>query len=147
MALGVNMWDASTCKSATTHALNVGIRNIWSSELVGHACQAAQAEAIKASGVARADIFLAGTVNSGSCSNNEGCYKMTKRLSEAQYQVLAEDTLDMLMLDYPPRSGGCPAILGQWRAFEEFYTSKKAWTIALSNFDLGQLKCILDNPS
>merc|ERR1712012_918757 len=53
----------------------------------------------------------------------------------------------MLMLDYPPRSGSCSDIMGQWKAFEEFYTAKRVRTIAVSNFSPAQLRCILADTS
>ena len=40
----------------------------------------------------------------------------------------------VLMLDYPPYTQGCDLIVGQWRAFEEVYASKRVRTIAVSNF-------------
>lgn len=147
LSFGANMWDAPTCSKATSDALSVGFRNIWSSELVGESCQRAQAMAIKASGLARSDLFLAGTVDTNSCSGTENCYDLTKRQSEKQLEVLGEDVLDMLMLDYPPSSSGCDGIRGQWQAFEEFYVSKRVRTIAVSNFYENQLQCILANTS
>mmetsp|Transcript_126741 Transcript_126741/g.247011 ORF Transcript_126741/g.247011 Transcript_126741/m.247011 type:complete len:173 (-) Transcript_126741:27-545(-) len=47
------------------------------------------------------------------------------------------------MLDYPPRSGGCAAIQGQWKALEEIYETKRVRSIAVSNFDAKHLECIL----
>mmetsp|Transcript_112138 Transcript_112138/g.348041 ORF Transcript_112138/g.348041 Transcript_112138/m.348041 type:complete len:310 (-) Transcript_112138:15-944(-) len=146
MAFGANIWDAETCRKTTADALSVGFRNIWSSELVGAACQRAQAEAIKASGLPRSELFVAGTVNTKPCRGREGCYEATKRQSEAQFEVLGEAALDMLMLDYPPTSAGCEPILGQWQAFEELYAAGRVRTIAVSNFSPKQLECITAAP-
>jgi diketogulonate reductase-like aldo/keto reductase len=147
LAFGAQVWDPATCKSATGSALAAGFRFIWSSTLVGEDCQKAQWEAIKASPVEQDDIFVAGTVNSGSCSGTDDCYSQTKAQAESQFQILPKEPLDMLMLDYPSSQTGCAGVLGQWKAFEELYASKKVRTIAVSNFSPEQLKCISANSS
>ena len=53
----------------------------------------------------------------------------------------------MIMLDYPSSASGCAGILRQWKAFEELYAAQTVRTIALSNFDVEQLKCITANAS
>jgi len=147
LAFAANVWTASVCKSATSSALLAGFRNVWSSALVGADCQKAQWEAIKASSVPLKDIFVGGTVNDGSCSGFADCYQQTKAGAESQFQILPKAPLDMLMLDYPSSGSGCGGVLGQWQAFEEFYAAKKVRTIAVSNFNTDQLKCIASNAS
>merc|ERR1719210_1601254 len=68
LAFAAQVWDSATCESATTSALEAGFRNVWSSMLIGADCQKAQWQAINASTIPLHEIFLAGTVNSGSCS-------------------------------------------------------------------------------
>jgi len=145
MAFGANLWSPDVCKQATIDALQAGFRNIWSSEIVGTGCQSAQANAMKEAShiVSRENLFLAGTVDTASCSSEQQCYTQTKSQAEMQFKVLGQQTLDMLMLDYPPRSGGCAAIQGQWKAFEEIYAAERVRSIAVSNFDVKHLECIL----
>merc|ERR1711907_844312 len=109
--------------------------------LIGQDCQAAQGAAIASSGLPRASLFISGTVNSGDCTDNAGCYTQTKTSAEAQFTTLNVTKLDMLMLDYPS-SAGCDGILGQWKAFSELYNAKKVSAIAVSNFDGDQLECV-----
>merc|ERR1719163_1234122 len=111
LAFGANVWDAATCKTATAAALEAGFRFVWSSTLIGADCQAAQAQAIAASSVK--NIFVAGTVNTESCSDAADCLTATTAGAESQFKTLGVKTLDMLMLDYP--SGSCAGIAGQWR--------------------------------
>jgi len=99
------------------------------------------------SGVARSDIFVAGTADTGSCSSRDSCYSQTRAAAAAQFGYLNETRLDMLMLDYPSSTAGCDAILGQWHAFEELYAAKRVRTIAVSNFSPEQLGCITSNKS
>ena len=141
LAFGANVWDADTCKTATAAALTAGFRFIWSSALIGDGCQAAQGAAITASGLARSALFIAGTVNTGSCSGHDDCYSSTKSDAQQQFTRLNVTTLDMLMLDYPS-SGGCDGIKGQWQAFTELHKAGKVRTIAVSNFDDGDLQCV-----
>jgi len=144
VAFAAQVWPSDTCKSATASALQAGFRFIWSSILVGQDCQSAQHDAITASGIARSQIFLAGTVNTQGCSGTDACYQNTKSDAAGQFQTLGSDTLDMLMLDYPA-STDCDDIKGQWKAFEELYAAKKVRVLAVSNFSPEQLQCITAN--
>merc|ERR1712107_214568 len=132
-------WDVPTCMHATTAALHAGFRNVWSSTPVGSDCQKAQWSAIKTSGISLDDLFIGGTVNTGSCSSHEECYQQTQQGTLSQFQILQKTPLDMLMLDYPSSAIGCDGIRGQWKALEEVYRAKKVRTIAVSNFKLEQL--------
>merc|ERR1711907_750616 len=78
LAFGANVWDAATCKQATSDALAAGFRFVWSSALIGPECQAAQAAAIASSTLSRDQLFIAGTVNSGDCGDQHSCYSETK---------------------------------------------------------------------
>lgn len=141
LSYGANLYDTSTCKTATLAALQAGFRFIWSSEIIGEACQRSQRQAIDESGVPRSEIFLAGTVNTQGCTGDTDCYQKTKSAAASQFRTLSDTVLDMLMLDYPS-SSGCAGIQGQWRAFNEFYNSRQVRTIAVSNFEVSELHCI-----
>jgi len=142
MAFAAQVWSEDTCKDATSLAIQAGFRFIWSSVLIGDECQVAQGKAIADSGM-RSELFIAGTVNSGSCSGIDGCYDETKNGAEGQFKALGVDYLDMLMLDYPTQ--GCEGITGQWKAFEEFLAAGLVGTIAVSNFSPDQIQCITAN--
>jgi len=139
MAFAAQVWDAETCRSATTEALKAGFRFIWSSVLVHEDCQRAQGEAIRASGVPREDIFIAGTVNSRGCVHYDACFFETLNGANAQYDVLDFVTLDMLMLDYPAST--CDGIQGQWDALMTFLPFAVR-TLSVSNFSPDQILCI-----
>merc|ERR1719316_1311685 len=124
------LWTPNVCKSATAKAIQAGFRFIWSSVAVGTACQKAQGEAIKASGVDRSEFFVAGTVDSRRCRGYDDCYKKTARLATQQFEIL-DTNLDMLMLDYPS-SSGCDGIQGQCDAFEEIKKKYQVGTISVS---------------
>jgi len=140
MSFAAQVWSDDVCKSATSDAMTAGFRFIWSSALIGTSCQVAQGEAIAASELDRSELFISGTVNTGSCSGLNDCYAQTLKDGQEQFTILGLDMLDMLMLDYPANS--CNGIAGQWKAFEELYADGHVRTIALSNFDSDQLKCL-----
>jgi len=146
LAFAAQVWGSDTCTDATLKALQAGFRFVWSSALIGSSCQAAQGDAIRASGFDRSELFVAGTVDSSGCSDLDSCYEQTMTGSDEQFKTLGFDTLDMIMLDYPAYSG-CDAIVGQWKAFEELYASKRVRTIAVSNFSPEQIECITSNAS
>jgi len=143
LAFAAQVWEASTCKSATSSALQAGFRHVWSSALVGDDCQKSQWDAISASSVPLKDIFVGGTVNTRSCYGHDDCYQQTMAGAESQFQMLPKAPLDMLMLDYPSSASGCGGVLGQWEAFEVLYAEKRVRTIAVSNFNKEQLMCIV----
>jgi len=144
IAFAAETWDSKTCENATGLALQAGFRFIWSSALVGNACQMAQQSAMAKSGIPRSELFVAGTVADPTCKGATACYEQTSRGAEAQFALLQEDVLDMLMLDYPAKAN-CDSIRGQWRAFEELYAAKRVRSIAVSNFSPDQLLCILQD--
>jgi diketogulonate reductase-like aldo/keto reductase len=145
VAFAANVWDPDTCKYATLAALSSGFRFVWSSVLIGNSCQAAQAQAIAAArndsgGIPRQELFVSGTVNTGSCGGYDDCVAQTRSGAENQFQVLGEP-LEMLMLDYPSRSG-CDAIRGQWKVLSDLYQAKRVKSIAVSNFGSDELDCL-----
>lgn len=145
VAFAANMWTPETCENATLLAIEAGFRFIWSSVLVGQSCQEAQARAISQCGVPRNQLFIAGTVNTGGCSDSQSCYTQTLAEAKDQYTALGVEHLDMLMLDYP--TGSCDGIKGQWSAFEGLLKEGKVDTIAVSNFSPDELQCIASNKS
>jgi len=146
LAFAANMYGPDVCRRATAHALTAGFRNIWSSEIIGDGCQRAQREAMDASGLARSELFVAGTVMNPQCTASD-CYQTTMSQARNQLEMLSSDnTLDMLMLDYPS-SAGCDGIEGQWKALEELYRAGNVRVIAVSNFRDEHLTCIARNNS
>jgi len=136
------VWPADTCRNATLTALTSGFRFVWSSVLVQEACQRAQRDAINSHPtVSRADIFLAGTVDTQGCSSRDDCHSATLTGAQEQFSRLGPEPLDQLMLDYPSGSG-CDGILGQWSALTELYHAKKVASIAVSNFAATELACL-----
>jgi 2,5-diketo-D-gluconate reductase A len=143
VSFGLQVVDDDTAKQQVQDALGVGVRNLFASVLAN--CQTGVGEGIKASGVARADLFVCGSVNNAGCGSEADCYTSTKQACSDNLQALGLDYVDMIMLDYPAYS--CDGIKGQWRAFEEMYAANDTKSVAVSNFSPDQLDCIVGNAS
>ncbi|EOD11884.1 hypothetical protein EMIHUDRAFT_214245 [Emiliania huxleyi CCMP1516] len=143
LAFAANVWPTATCRNATHLALDAGFRFVWSSALVHSECQRAQREAISEHPtVRRADLFLAGTVDTQGCATLDDCRSATLAGAQAQFRILGPEPLEMLMLDYPS-SAGCAGITGQWQALTALYRAGKVRSVAVSNFAAAQLSCLL----
>lgn len=142
LAFAANVWPAGVCRNATSEALDAGFRFVWSSFLVGAECQRAQRSAIESASVPRASIFLAGTVDTQSCTSEASCLSATHAGALDQFSYLGPEPLDQLMLDYPS-AAGCDGIRGQWSALTTLYRAQRVRSIGVSNFGDEQLACLL----
>lgn len=142
-SFGLQVYDDPTAKSYTLLAIQAGFRNFFSSVLAGN--QNGFGQAIAASPVPRDELFICGSVNTGSgaCSGQDDCKTQTAQGCSDNLQAMNLTSLDMIMLDYP--ANDCPSILGQWAAFEDFLKAGKTKSIAVSNFSPDQLDCIVSN--
>lgn len=146
VSFGLQVYDDDTAEQYTTIALGAGIRNFFSSVLAGN--QNGFGRAISKTSVARKDIFICGSVNTGNgiCSGFDDCKSATAQGCAANMQDIGSGLkgyLDMIMLDYP--ASDCDSIRGQWAAFEDMLHSKQTKSIAVSNFSPDQLDCVLGN--
>ena len=76
---------------------------------------------MRASGIARDELFICGSVVSNRALDADTAYKLTANGCAENAEAFAAGdigTLDMIMLDYPGQDDGC--IRAQWRAFEDF---------------------------
>lgn len=132
-------------RELTKTAVDVGYRNFFASVLARN--QRGFAMGIRDSGIARSDVFICGSVDTKNVVGFNQAYQETKRGCDDNLKAFATggvDYLDMIMLDYP--AADCDSILGQWKAFEEMLLSGTTKSLAVSNFGLTQLDCILQNP-
>lgn len=145
MSFGLQVYNDETASERTKIAIDTGVRNFFASVLAGN--QKGFGKAVQASAVPREELFICGSVNTGSCRSAEDCYRATAAGCETNLKDLDLDYVDMIMLDYPSRANGCEGIVAQWMAFEDMLKSKKAKSLAVSNFSPAQLDCIVSNKS
>jgi len=144
-SFGLQVYDDDTAKQYTLLAIQAGFRNFFSSVLAGN--QAGFGQGVAASPVPRSELFICGSVNTGSgaCSGFDDCKTQTAAGCAQNLQDINVPSLDMIMLDYP--AGDCSSIQGQWAAFEDMLNAKKVRSLAVSNFNVDQIKCITQNAS
>eukprot|EP00401_Gymnodinium_catenatum_P066939 CAMPEP_0117500510 /NCGR_PEP_ID=MMETSP0784-20121206/22812_1 /TAXON_ID=39447 /ORGANISM="" /LENGTH=355 /DNA_ID=CAMNT_0005295719 /DNA_START=321 /DNA_END=1388 /DNA_ORIENTATION=- len=133
-------------RDLTKKAVKVGYRNFFASTEAHN--QQGFAMGIMDSGVARKDVFICGSVNTRRSNGFDRAYQDTKKGCEENLRAMAVGGityLDMIMLDYP--ASDCDSIRGQWRAFQEMLDSGQTKSIAVSNFGLTQLDCIMKDPT
>jgi len=135
-----------TARELTRSAVQLGYRNFFASVLARN--QRGFAQGIQDSGVAREEVFICGSVDTRGVKGFAKAYKETKEGCDENLRAFAAggiDYLDMIMLDYP--AADCDSIKGQWKAFEGMLAAGKTRSLAVSNFGLSQLDCILQDPS
>lgn len=138
-SFGLQIYDDGTAQRLTKTALSVGYRNFFASVLAGN--QKGFAKGVKDSGVPREDIFVCGSVLSNRASGFKNSYDLTKQGCDENLRDLSADYVDMIMLDYPGPS--CDSQRGQWKAFEEMLAAGKTKSLAVSNFNIASLDCII----
>lgn len=133
-------------RELTKSAVDVGYRNFFASVLAKN--QRGFAQGLQDSGIRREEVFICGSVNTKGVKGFDKAYKETKDGWEENLKAFAVggiDYVDMIMLDYP--GADCESIKGQWKAFEEMLAKGKTKSLAVSNFGLTQLDCILNDSS
>ena len=122
-----------------SQALEAGFRHINTGDLYTNNVSAA--ESIKASGIARKDLFFSLKLNtyaSLGCKGKESMVESTRREIE---RFGMQGYVDLLQLHFPPR--GHPGNLTNreaWRVLEELKDQKIARIIGLSNWYLNHMR-------
>jgi len=144
-SFGLQVYDDDTAKAYTMLAIQAGFRNFFSSVLAGN--QNGFGEGFRASNIDRTEVYICGSVNTGSgaCSGFDDCKTQTAQGCTSNLQTIGVKYLDQIMLDYP--AGDCPSIQGQWAAFEDMLSAGGTKSISVSNFNNDQLDCIVSNKS
>jgi diketogulonate reductase-like aldo/keto reductase len=144
-SFGLQIYDDATAEQLTLRALEAGYRNFFASALAQN--QQGFARGVRASGIARDELFICGSVVSNRALDADTAYKLTANGCAENAEAFAAGdigTLDMIMLDYPGQDDGC--IRAQWRAFEDFKAVGGVRSLAVSNFSPAQLDAILKEP-
>lgn len=128
--LGFGVWqmfDQADCQRAVEEAFDVGYRLIDTAALYQN--EEAVGRAVKASGLAREDVFLTSKV----WINDLG-YEATKKAFEKSLQKLDTDYLDLYLIHQPYGDTH-----GAWRAMIDLYREGRIRAIGVSNFSTGRL--------
>lgn len=119
--------DLAECERSVIDAIETGYRLIDTAE--SYMNEQAVGKAIKASGVAREDLFI--TTKLFIKSNG---YEEAKKSFENSLKKLQLDYLDLYLIHQPYGD-----VYGEWRALQELYKEGKIRAIGVSNFQPDRL--------
>ena len=130
-AVGFGTWklEGSACEIAVAHAIAEGYRHLDTAQVYGN--EAAVGNAVKASGVARAELFITTKLAESSFSD-------ARAAIEGSLDKLATPYVDLLLLH---GIGASAAVrLAAWRELERAHADGLAKAIGVSNFNVAQLQ-------
>lgn len=114
--------DLAECERSVSNAIETGYRLIDTAASYGN--EEAVGRAVKASGVAREDLFITTKL----WIQSDG-YEGAKKSFENSLKRLGMDYVDLYLIHQPFGD-----VYGEWRAMQELYKAGKAKAIGVSNF-------------
>lgn len=149
------IWTEGVAEKAVGQWLDLGGRRIDAS--YSYRDQPGVGRAIKASSVARSDMFVVSKVGSGGLISGAALgYDDTMKQLQPILDTLQLEHVDLLLIHWPgpPGNSSDPACQGNpptwracrqssWRALEDIYKSGKALAIGVSNFEKNHLEDIV----
>ncbi|MDB5185166.1 MAG: 2,5-didehydrogluconate reductase [Candidatus Saccharibacteria bacterium] len=115
-----------------TKALEVGYRHIDTAEMYRNEQQVG--DAIKASGLNRADVFITSKLNNGFHKPDDARQAFAETLRK-----LSVDYIDLFLIHWPLPTKYDGDFAATWRVLEEFKKDGRAKSIGVSNFQVDHL--------
>lgn len=134
LGFGVFQIKPEDTKDATLAALEVGYRHIDTAEMYENEKEVG--EAVAASGIDRADLFITSKLNNGFHAHDAALAGF-----EATMDALALDYLDLFLIHWP-----LPTVsdfVETWQAMEEMYATGRVKAIGVSNFQAHHLRRLI----
>lgn len=125
LGFGVFQIEPNETTAATLEALKVGYRHIDTAEMYGNERKVAQA--IRDSGIPRADVFVTSKLNNGFHAHDDALAAFDRSLA-----VMKLEYLDLFLIHWP--LPGVGDFVETWKALEEIYRSRRVRAIGVSNF-------------
>ena len=135
LGFGVYQVRPAETVEATLSALEVGYRHIDTAEMYGNEKEVG--EAIRASGLDRADVFVTSKLNNGFHAYDDALRAFDETLT-----ALGDDYVDLFLIHWPMPDVG--DYVETWRAMERILASGGARAIGVSNFQPHHLQRVLD---
>jgi 2,5-diketo-D-gluconate reductase A len=133
LGFGVFQIEPEETTSATLTALEIGYRHIDTAQMYGNEKEVGQA--VRDSGLPREDIFVTTKLNNGFHAHDDALTAFDQSLADLKFEYV-----DLFLIHWPlPKVGD---FVETWHAMEEIYSSGRAKSIGVSNFQphhLGRL--------
>jgi len=133
LGFGVFLVPPEECVEAVTAALEVGYRHIDTAQMYGNEQEVGAA--VRASGLARDEVFLTSKLNNNRQSRDE-----ILRSFDATLAALGVDRIDLFLIHWP-----LPTVsdyVARWKVLEEIYADGRARAVGVSNFHENHLRNI-----
>jgi 2,5-diketo-D-gluconate reductase A len=125
LGFGVFQIEPSETRAATLEALKAGYRHIDTAEMYGNEREVG--EAIRDSGIGRAEIFVTSKLNNGYHDHDRALVEFGRSL-----EVMKLEFLDLFLIHWPLPSIG--DYVETWKAMEVMYRSGRVKAIGVCNF-------------
>jgi len=118
---------------AVGRALEVGYRHIDTAQMYGNEKEVG--EAVRASGLDRADVFVTSKLNNGFHRRDDA-----RRAFETTLSDLGFEYVDLFLIHWPLPTLYDGDFVSTWRTLAEFRKDGRARSIGVSNFQVGHLE-------
>mgnify|MGYP000129704419 CR=1 FL=1 len=144
LGLGTWMIDDQQVVAAVQEAIGLGYRHIDTAQ--AYANERGVGEGVRASGVARGDLFITTKVDAGAKS-----YEAAAQSIDGSLEALGMDYIDLMIIHSPhpwTEFRGDKDYFAEnrevWKALEDAYEAGKVHAIGLSNFEQADIENILE---
>jgi 2,5-diketo-D-gluconate reductase A len=133
LGFGVFQIPPADTAEAVTTALEAGYRHIDTAEMYGN--ERGVGEAVRASGLDRADVFITSKLNNGFHEPDAARKAFEDTLAE-----LGSDYVDLVLIHWPLPTLYDGDFVSTWKTLEEFRNDGRARSIGVSNFQVAHLE-------
>jgi 2,5-diketo-D-gluconate reductase A len=133
LGFGVFQIEARETTQAVSHALEVGYRHIDTAEMYGNEREVG--EAVRASGLERADVFITSKLNNGFHRPDDARRAFDRTLAELGFEYV-----DLFLIHWPLPTLYDGDFVSTWKTLEEFRRDGRARSIGVSNFQVEHLE-------
>jgi 2,5-diketo-D-gluconate reductase A len=137
LGFGVFQIEPADTVEAVTLALETGYRHIDTAEMYGNEKEVG--EAVRASGLDRAEIFVTSKLNNGFHRPDDA-----RRAFEGTLAALDLGFLDLFLIHWPLPTLYDGDFVSTWQALEEFRSEGHLRSIGVSNFQVAHLERLAD---
>jgi len=137
LGFGVFQIDPADTVEAVSLALRTGYRHIDTAEMYGNEKEVG--EAVRASGLERAEIFVTSKLNNGFHRPDDA-----RKAFEGTLAALDLGYLDLFLIHWPLPTLYDGDFVSTWKALEEFRSEGRLRSIGVSNFQVAHLQRLAD---